>query len=880
MSRAGSDLLVNHSYNSLAQGVSEQATEARHESQVEELENCIPHISRGIIRRNPINFITELVDKDSIPVVPENYYIYSYDRGTVGEQYVFLLGHRKWYVYNVDGTLVGSYNDTTNAATNLDYLDTGGKHPKETFSLVTVGDHTWISNNTIATGMSTQTDGLSTNFHKTIAVYTIKSTGNVVTNSDPSTGAVTLEGYKYEFKATYNDSAFPHVEDSGAVTGDNTNKTGDVIASSMAIQLNTGHTASTTVPVTEGPFYTFPSTYVHNFTDGGSVRTFYWYGTKVGTSATGTLVVGPYTYTEGDIKNTSTGVQYREISRTHQKVVDGDPLEGDWGVAGPVVYNKGLPESSVIEYNDSFGNTASYGFKGIVPSSGKLPDFLPTAVGEVIVKVDSSEEVEGGEYWLRWDGNIWAETLAPGLPNTIDHLTMPHTFLRASDGAFSFGFYGEFDGTIFEGSHFKPSSSKWEDRSKGDILSAPPPGFIGKKIDDMFIHNNRLGVLAEDAVTMSELSIYGNFFPTTVRTIPATDPIDLIVATSDVTGLKKAVSLSGLLLLFSDEAQFSVTGGGGSLTPESATVDAVSRYNYSDKAPARVLGNKVMFTTESGNGTQLFSFVTDALAAGSTNIIADSVSLHIPTYLPNNINYIATHSILGYLFMLSPDEPNTLFVLNTLEIGKSSVQTAFHKWNFGATIRGISVLNNALLMLMEIDNKLIGVSMDLDIPVDVANIEYQDEFESGVFTNYTSFVTLSKWFLKDAEGFGNKRGRLQIRTAQFSVGNCDSYKIEIFNDSIINPVPSEEDWVLTEAIWNDTAYWSFNETNLDDSLVIWKDALPFFSRIYYNDEKVTVTSNSDNTFIRFGSNDLEPTKGFTLSTVNLEGLFRQRSTRT
>ena len=59
------DTLVNHTYNSLAQGVSEQSTEARHETQVEQMENCLPHVSRGVLRRNPVKFTVVLRDKET-----------------------------------------------------------------------------------------------------------------------------------------------------------------------------------------------------------------------------------------------------------------------------------------------------------------------------------------------------------------------------------------------------------------------------------------------------------------------------------------------------------------------------------------------------------------------------------------------------------------------------------------------------------------------------------------------------------------------------------------------------------------------------------------------------------------------------------------------
>jgi hypothetical protein len=888
------DSLVNHSFISLAQGVSEQAIEARHETQVEEMENCIPSISRGVMRRNPINFVATLKDKDGVELNTGDYFMYSYDRGTAGEQYVILLGHRKWYVYDILGTLKGSYNDAVNINTNLDYLDTNGNHPKEVFSLVTVGDHTWVSNNQITTAMSGLSDGLSQNYHRRVAIYLIKNTDNVITETtsvtvgDTVTATQKIEGFKYHVKLNYNDNTYITSSDKANVSANNTYRTGTEIATRVAELLNDGHYEAVEATVTSDPRYVVPdflsplyfaTPWYYVIYTGGKYK-FFWNNLLIGESSTTSITVGIYTYNlYGAVKATTGLGQYYAITRSRQVIVNGDPLGSVWKTSGPLVYNNSVPESATLEYNDSFGSTASYGFKGVVPSSDKLPESLPQSIGEVLVKVDASEDAEGGEYWLKWNGDTWAEDRAPGLDNVIDHTTMPHEFIRASDGSFTFGFYGEFTGEVDSGTPIKANSSKWADRLKGDEDSAPVPSFIGRKISSIFIHNNRLGVLAEDAVVLSELATYGNFFPTTVRAIPATDPIDVIVATTDVTGLRKAVSLSGSLLIFSDEAQFSLSGGGDSLTPETAIVSAVSSYNYSYKAPAKVVGSKVLFTTESGNGTQVFTMKTESISSGAQSVTADNTSLHIPTYLPTDIRYIVSHSVLGYVFMVSQTDPTSIYVINTVDINGQQAQSAFHKWTFKYQVLGVSVIDNSLVITFNTNGVISVCKMSLDVPANVNEVDYVDEIASGELTNYESFITLSKWFLKDGNGYGNRRGRLQIRTALFSVGRLDKYKVEIFNEALLLPAPTDEDWVLTDAVWDDTAYWSYSDTDTDDSTVVWKDAVPFFSRIYYNDEKVTVASNSETTFIRFSSNDLDPRKGFTLSTINLEGLFRQRSQR-
>lgn len=856
------DGLVNHTYEGLAQGVSEQATEARRETQVEEMENCIPHISRGILRRNPVDFVAQLKDKDGVQLSVDDYYIYTYDRGTADEQYLVLLGHRKWFVFNANtGALKGSYNDTTNAATNLDYLDTNGLHPKDVFSIVTVGDYTWISNSQVTTAMdATIQDDFPEDYHRTTAVYWIKSTGNVVTATNPTTGAATIEGYEYNIKAATESGTVVGGTASGALRGDE-------VANNLTVQLNGGNTAGTVVTRTQGPLYSYGN---YGWTTWGTTVTIQWAGKVIyqGVDPGATYTSGKYTY----IKGASVYLEFRKVSRTWDEEQSVASTKGLWKTEGPFVYKVGVPIQDDIEWSDSFGNNASFGMKGIVSASDRLPETLPKGLGSVIVKVDgSSGDSTGDEYWLEWTGDTWVETREPGLVNFIDPTTMPHTLLRKEDGSFVFGYYGEFQYNELEAATVKIKSSLWNERIKGDMSSAPEPGFIGKKISNLFIHNNRLGILAEDAVVLSELSIYGNFWPTTIRSIPSTDPIDLIVATTDVTGLKKAVSLSGLLLLMSDDAQFSLSGGGGALTPESATISPVSSYNYSNKAPARVVGNKVYFTTESGNGTQHFAFRVNDISSGYGNIAADMISLHVPTYLPTNVRYLQGHSILGYLFMFSEDDPNTIFVLNTLDINNQNAQTAYHKWVFNKPIKGISVIDNQLGIVFNDANKLIYTTLSLDIPADHTSVNYTDDFDDTRTDEFTSKVILSKWFVKDANGIGTRRGRLQIRTAQFTTDYLDKYKVSVVNDSVVNPVPTDSSWILLGGTWDDTGVWE------DDA--IWTDNIPYFERVYYNDEKITVSSNADTTYIIFSSNENEPSKGFALSTVNMEGMWRQRSQR-
>lgn len=899
MARNGNDGLVNHTIQHLVEGVSEQINEARRETQVEEMINCIPHVSRGVMRRNPVDFVGDLRDKDNNILTPEDFFVYTYDRGTEGEQYMILIGNRKWYSFNVNtGALVGQYNDVDNIGTSLDYLDTKGKLPKEVFSLVTVGDYTWINNSEIVTSM---VDDLprdingevidATNDHLKNAIIWIKKTDNRITKQDPNTGDNTVVGLSY-YASCGNASA--------RILGGNQQPVlapyaqlayTYQVAGEMALTLNdSGSISDTRVESRikrfkqiydrddrffkvyrnsqfEGEYFVLEKV---NKTTGQKSYKYVWDGEIVNNDSGTIYEIENFTNDYKYLTETESYYwKYYFIQRITFKVdeniiLSANGQKANWKSTGDFIYNTNefLPADLQLTVQDGASGSAMLGIKGLVNSAADLPAQLPKSIGNVLVKVDSSKtEDTGEEHWLLWNGEYWKESMRHGLINSIDETTMPHVFTRNESGNIEFGYYGE-------KTH---NSSQWKSRTVGDLDTAPDPSFINKKISSIFFHNNRFGILSEDNIVMSELSIYGNFFPTTIRTIPETDPIDITAATRDVTTLKSAASVSGSLLLFSETSQFILTSTGGALTPESAVINNVSSYNYNPLAPANVIGNKIFFSSESGNGTQMFDFeLSSVLTTGSENVAANNRSLHIPTYLPTGMNNIIGHSILGYVFMQSPNDSKSVYILNTITVDGQGAQSAFHKWTFDYDIVGINIVKNSLNILFKnnADNKLSITNISLDIPSDISTVDYTDDFDGNRTNLYESSIRLSKWQIKDANGLGTPRGRLQIRTAQIAASNNSQYTIKLVNEELFS---TASNWILADGAWEDTGVW--NDTK------VWTDGFPYKERIYDNDKRVSVLSHAEKTFMIFQSHRTNKNKGFELATINLEGMFRQRSTR-
>ena len=739
----------------------------------------MPSITRGVLRRNPIDISHQLY-KDALGTIPislTNAFTYSYDRGTGTEQYLLVIVNGavdatkcEMYVYNINNTDGIPLLIEVHA-----YLEIPvSTIPKGNFDMVTVGDHTFVLNKTVTTAMGTTTAPGATQLDDWAFYWVKKTTGIVIeqqqTGTSPTLAGSRLEGYQYTLNGK-------------SVVGEN-------VSSPL------------TATADADPIY-------------------YSAGVKASDIATKLSTVLSYTQ--------DTQFIYQKSSVTA------------W------------------EWSDTFGNDASLGVWKTLDNADELPANLPSVLDGFIVEISGGSSIEDDDYYLKYDHSkrTWIEVAKPGEIIRFDYTTMPHSLYRLADGSFIFDEYKEVaaDGLSLLG-------TAWSDRLVGDSISNENPSFIGKTISSMFFHRNRLGFITGDSIILSGTGDYGQYFSGTVQTVLDDDPIDLAVATTDVTVLRQAVSTSGSLLLFADDAQFVLDSLEGPLTPNSANIRAVSNYTFNSSAKAVAIGNKVYFTSISGGYSQIYAYKLTDRGAQVTE--ATPISLHVPSFMDNTVSSLIGHDVLGYNFIQETTDKTKLTVLTNTTIGSEDLQNAFHTWTFSEDIEGTMIINNDLYLVSTSGKQ---GRIKLEIPGDIDNIVYADIDTDTNLINYDSAIEFSQFFVRDAKGKGTVRGRLQLRTLQYSVDGASRYETVIINSNLRNLL-TEDDFGPT---WIDTDVW-------DDTLN-WADIDPLYSRVYKDDDKVTVMSDTRYAEVIFKQNPDAPTKGFELATVNAEMLFHQRSTR-
>ena len=216
----------------------------------------------------------------------------------------------------------------------------------------------------------------------------------------------------------------------------------------------------------------------------------------------------------------------------------------------------------------SEGGYDSYSYYLEAPSYEKLPPRNYTyymKYTNAALPINYVYQVTPG-YYVRPEagGQRYEETSLGGFGGHIKKTSMPHELRYAPDtGEFFFG-----------------PSSKYDEfpRAVGDETSAPLPDFVGKPLNYIFFHRNRMCFLAGNFVCMSKAGHYYDWFPDTATEVLDSDPISVFPTHDRYTPLLWAKPFNKQLLLIGDNKQFVLHSGYDALSPTTVAVDEATNY--------------------------------------------------------------------------------------------------------------------------------------------------------------------------------------------------------------------------------------------------------------------------------------------------------------
>lgn len=382
------------------------------------------------------------------------------------------------------------------------------------------------------------------------------------------------------------------------------------------------------------------------------------------------------------------------------------------------------------------GTDDTYGPITMRQNVAKRTHLPQTAPDGYYIRVGATLDGNALGYWAKYsavDGG-WIESPDPTADNDFDTSTMPHWLVRQADGTFIFK-KGTYDG-----------------RLAGDVDTTPNPDFVGKQVEGVVFHRNRLGIISGETVYFSQSNKYFTFWPDYSTQSLDSDAFGLTASGSEVNLLKHAHPFRKALFMTSDKNQFEVSGD-DVLTPEKATVDMTTAYLTETACQPISMGSRLFFAAKSGADAVVYEYEYDDESLSNR---ASDITLHALGYLPAPIIRMAADPVNDTLFVLSnssTSERTKLYMYRMYIDGDKKAQSAWHMWDFDITgitsnyIHYMTVIEGDLYIVIERGSGVFIEKIPLRYQLAASKHPYQVclDRQHQVTGSYSSGTGLTTW---------------------------------------------------------------------------------------------------------------------------------------
>ena len=323
--------------------------------------------------------------------------------------------------------------------------------------------------------------------------------------------------------------------------------------------------------------------------------------------------------------------------------------------------------------------------------TSKVQEFstLPTtAPNGYICRVVGKNASTADDYYVQFKTNAgtdygkgtWEETSLPGSSYVIDAKTMPWKLTHNADDTWTF------------------APEEWAQKTTGDLESSPIPSFIGKNLRNILLYRNRMCLLTEDILCMSRAAEYTNWWNETALTLSDSDPIYLSASTEKVADLYDFGTLADSLIILGENTQFQLETV-DVLSPKTAALTACASSSYTNATGIVTAGANLYFGNKTGNSFSISEF---AVSSVTGNKEANSITSHIPTYIPfgNRVRLSGSDNV-RIIAAISDKTPDTIAIYQYYISSSQKLQSAWHKYTFTDTeIKGILFRQNIMWLYL------------------------------------------------------------------------------------------------------------------------------------------------------------------------------------
>jgi len=305
----------------------------------------------------------------------------------------------------------------------------------------------------------------------------------------------------------------------------------------------------------------------------------------------------------------------------------------------------------------------------------------------VMVRNGAADE---DDYYVKFEGKkksdgtyvdgpgTWIECAAPERFIKFDPETMPIKMVRET------------------ATSFKVSQIAWEDALVGTDVTAPEPSFIGNTINKMIFFRNRMVLLSDENVIMSQPGDFTNFWPKSAITYTTSDVIDLSCSSEHPAIVYDGIQVNSGLVLFTKTQQFMLTTDSDVLSPMTAKINALSNYNFNYKTSPINLGTTIAFLDNAGKYSRFWE-VSKIAREGEPDVIDQT---KVVSKLFDKDLALISNSRENSVIFFSQEDSSTLYGFRYFTTNQRRMQQAWFKWELAGKIQHHAVLDDALYVVV------------------------------------------------------------------------------------------------------------------------------------------------------------------------------------
>jgi hypothetical protein len=321
----------------------------------------------------------------------------------------------------------------------------------------------------------------------------------------------------------------------------------------------------------------------------------------------------------------------------------------------------------------------------------------------------------------------------------------------------------------------------WKERTCGD--ESFNPSFDDFTITNLLFYRNRLTALSQENIIMTKAGELFNWFPSSALAVSPSDPIDISAATDNSGILQDGLVGNNTLVLFSQQQQFQLTTDSDVLSPSTAKILEISRYNYSASTKPFNIGTDAGFISDRGGRAKVYE-LSNVFREGSVTL--QEKSKIVSESFHKNVTSVAT-SPEDELMMFS-NYDTTVWMYKFLEDGEKLIQDAWVKWELPYKVIKHFIIDNTYYAILENQisdgaDEVFLTRLNLEQPATTGPFkdmwEADDENAGSVFHMKVEFPTVNIIKSELGQYRSDTTSSLVVHRLNYNFGDIGTYNFEI-----------------------------------------------------------------------------------------------------